>query len=470
MISAPTRRVDTVIMRPFPLRGRNPRLVVATACVALLVGSCDVLPEELPDVFPDARIGDAPAERPEEAISVLVPRRQANPDRGSVRWITGEALAAERIPALTETVGTVDIDRRATVLPVAAGISTTTQPADLDSGGMSLTGSVVDEEGEPIAGATIRLERVVGDLVQPAEVRANNEGRFEARGLIGGRYRVRAFRQPDKAMLQAAAFFLEDGIEHDVEIPVETLSGIRATVVTAPSVVRVGDQADVWIRISRATVDAQGVVATTPQAGVRVALPSDARWEYTPGAVVGDDGRREAVDSVTNATGDVLWTPTCRQAGESSAVARVRQIVRQSGATQPGTPPPPPTSVLVDAVFTPPVCHPPIPTPVFPIGSSVRPPSDRQFPGGVYRLSPAVAGERCAVSYEAWGTVNWSGTRTRVDGNDRFLVGYPIRALRPEALPQPGDPPPATSLDEAGNPIQGPAAGRVASCTLERVD
>jgi len=460
---------------------RSTPAAAAVIGLAVLAGSCGApdlpeLPDELPDLFPEARIGDAPAERPEQAIAALTPRLATNPDRASITWIQGEVLALSQLPIPLTDEEESQLDRTVLPLPAAEGTPTTTTLPEITSGTMSIGGTVRSETGEAVPNAIIRLERIVGDLVQGVDIRADAEGEFQAPELLGGRYRIRAWRVPDMAMAEAAVYFLEDGDFIDkteggfrIELPVARLSGLRSQFISTPSVVRVGDRPNLWIRVSRSSVNEQGVITSSAQPGARVVLPNDTRWSFAAARTTDSEGNTRSVPAVTNSDGDVLWNPTCREAGESSVTVKVAQ---PAAPAQPGETSR--SSVLVDTVLTPPVCHPAIPTPSFRIGQSFSLPGSNQYPPGLYRATPARSDEVCAVSYEPWGTLNWSGERVSRRGNDEFLLEYPGRNFQAEATAQPGDrpAPPTTSIDEEGNVTTGESTAappRTAECRIRRV-
>src|SRR3954468_15484125 len=77
-------------------------------------------------------------------------------------------------------------------LAAVAGRTTTTS-IPLGPGGATLNGTVTGPDG-PVPSATVHIERLVGDASGSADVATQPDGTWTAPGLLGGRYRVRAWR------------------------------------------------------------------------------------------------------------------------------------------------------------------------------------------------------------------------------------------------------------------------------------
>ena len=62
----------------------------------------------------------------------------------------------------------------------------------------------------PVPGATVHIERLVGDAVGVADIQSDPAGHYHMQGILGGRYRVRAFvpHPIDLAQTQPVIFFL----------------------------------------------------------------------------------------------------------------------------------------------------------------------------------------------------------------------------------------------------------------------
>ncbi len=135
-------------------------------------------------------------------------------------------------------------------------------------GGESLVSGIVRIEGEPASGAVVRLERHTSTGVGVRDVIAGADGRFRARNLPGGRYRVRSWVPGVATMTSSDVFFLEsdDAVSRsyelqliDVEPRIEFVNGGTMTV---------GLTGTFGVVISRNEVDADGIVVTAPVSGV----------------------------------------------------------------------------------------------------------------------------------------------------------------------------------------------------------
>src|SRR5205085_7477933 len=90
-------------------------------------------------------------------------------------------------------------------LPPVPGRTTTS--VDNGPGKARLVGNVVGPEGG-VPGATVHVERLVGDTVLATDVASNLDGTWQVNGVKGGRYRVRGWRAPDLALVGPVVFFL----------------------------------------------------------------------------------------------------------------------------------------------------------------------------------------------------------------------------------------------------------------------
>src|SRR5690606_1191562 len=102
------------------------------------------------------------------------------------------------------------VDLSGVALPVVAGETTSTLR---ETGTARLVGTVTGPDG-PVAGATVRIERLVAGREVRTDVTTASDGRFALDGVPGGRYRVRAFLPPDLAQTAPELRFVADGGEH----------------------------------------------------------------------------------------------------------------------------------------------------------------------------------------------------------------------------------------------------------------
>lgn len=217
-------------------------------------------------------------------------------DESAVQPLPAPPTTAARPPT------TPPPDYRAVVLPVAAGRTTTTT-AVMGPGGATVRGRVVGPDGEPIVGASVRVERLAGDGVARADLVSGEDGAWSLPDVLGGRYRIRAWRAPDLAMVEPSFVFAGYNENAPVEQRVERFLGTHAVPAVAPSPPVVGQPANLVVQVSARGVDAEGVVRTDPVAGVPVEVAGSG-WSVLPPAT-----------TVTDGAGEGRWTVVCRQAG-----------------------------------------------------------------------------------------------------------------------------------------------------------
>ena len=169
-----------------------------------------------------------------------------------------------------------DDTRDVTLAPVPPG-APLAFPVTIRGGDASLTGTLVGPDG-PVPRGRVRLERFVGEASAVLEVATNAEGRWNAKGIVGGRYRVRGWRMPDLAMNSSTLLFL--GAEEDGSVALEaTAQGgvdVQAAILTPSPTIDAA--VNVTALITRHQVDGDGVVQGIPLTGTVATLASGAGW------------------------------------------------------------------------------------------------------------------------------------------------------------------------------------------------
>lgn len=173
----------------------------------------------------------------------------------------------------TTTTARPDLD--AVVLPAARGTTTTT--VAVGPGPITILGRVTGPDG-PVAGAIVRLERLVGDGSAAVQVPTAADGTWNVERVLGGRYRVRAWQPPQLAMARASVVFVEAGAPEPIELRLDRYEGRRVDAVVAPEPPAVGGQANLKVRVADRVVDDRGVIRTTPTVGVSVQLTGSGSW------------------------------------------------------------------------------------------------------------------------------------------------------------------------------------------------
>lgn len=204
----------------------------------------------------------------------------------------------------SSTITTIGPDRsKETLLPPldSAAASTTTQPANFGRGTVTLTGLVQGPDG-PVSGATVRIERLVGDAVSGRTVVTDARGRYTLAGVAGGRLRVRAWKVPDIAMAREVVVFAKETTVLDLNPERFINTDVRWA--AAPTAPIEGQAVNLVIEVSRRRVDDLGVVGFELISGLSVKLV--ALGALQPDGVterLTDDSGRAAFPTRCNATG-----------------------------------------------------------------------------------------------------------------------------------------------------------------------
>jgi len=207
----------------------------------------------------------------------------------------------------------------------------------LGPGDASIVGTVSGPSG-PVDGAIVRVERLVGKLIATQDVTTSGGGSYAVATILGGSYRVRAFRPPDFASSPTEAFFLAANERKLVDLKMPAAGAERITATVNPSPPKVDQVATLTIQIGTARVDDQGRLSIAPRPGVPLSL--------APSAGLALEGTPQAL---TDGNGSAAWRIRCLAEG-----ATTFQLTVANGITQvripaclPGPPPPAPTTSRV---------------------------------------------------------------------------------------------------------------------------
>lgn len=206
--------------------------------------------------------------------------------------------APER-PSTTTTQKPPDLTGVA--LAEVAGQTTTT--IEVAPGEAELSGTVVAEDG-PVANATVRVQRVVGDGVAHVDVLTAEDGTWQVPFLKGGLIRVRAWRAPELALTDPQVFFLAARETRSLDLRLERFSGLRVTSDIAPEPPVVGESAHLIVQVTDEQVDPEGVVQAQIVAGISVELFGSGNWRVSTENPTPTDG-----------AGNASFTIRCDQSG-----------------------------------------------------------------------------------------------------------------------------------------------------------
>ena len=207
-------------------------------------------------------------------------------------------------PTVPETSTTAPPDYSGVEIPPVRGVSTSTIAKG--PGNAHLTGTVGAGPDGPVGGATVRVERLVGDGAVVTDVLTANDGTWHLDLVPGGRYRVRAWRTPDLALVEPVIFFLEGAETRTVNLELRRFSGMTAAASIAPNPPVVGAEAQVVVQVRATSVDAGGTVRAVPEPTVRAELvPSGNLVVVSPNP------------QLTDGRGEARWTVHCQAPGDA---------------------------------------------------------------------------------------------------------------------------------------------------------
>lgn len=253
-------------------------------------------------------------------------------------------------PSVAVTTSTTVTDLSAVGLPAVPGRTTTT--VVLGPGEANLAGSVSGPEG-PVAGATVRIERLVGDGIAMVDVGTAPDGAFTVPKVLGGRYRVRAWKAaPDNlALVEPAVFFVEAREAKNLTLPLTRYQGAAVTAAVAPDPPLVDEPANVVVQVVNREVDPTGVVRSTPITDVRLELFGAGDWRV-----------QSANPVIADEAGRGRWQLMCRRVGKQPLSVVVGDSATFSIDLPACTVPPPPpeevTTTAPTATTTPPTTSP----------------------------------------------------------------------------------------------------------------
>ncbi|HET7476615.1 MAG TPA: carboxypeptidase-like regulatory domain-containing protein [Dermatophilaceae bacterium] len=226
-------------------------------------------------------------------------------------------------------------DYTGVALPVAPAGRTTSTTLAMGPGAATLNGTVTGPDGAPAGGTTVRVERMVGKATAHVDVPTADDGTWSAAGILGGAYRVRAWRPPDLATLQAANIFLGAADTLAVPLQMARVYGTTPQIAVAPNPPVAGVLASVVVQVTSRTVNADGTIQGPPLVGAAVELQGGTGW-----------GVGGLNPTLTDSTGRAKWDVVCRGAGQQP-LRLVVNAVEPFQLSLPGCLPPPTTTTTL---------------------------------------------------------------------------------------------------------------------------
>ena len=241
----------------------------------------------------------------------------------------------------------VSVPPTSSSLPDYSGISiapvkgaTTTSVIGIRGGAAVITG-IARLNGAPAAGATVHLDRFVDDKSSGLDVVTGADGRYRADGLLGGRYRVRAFRSPDATTNSPQVFFVGLTETKNLDLTLNPYTGNPGLgVAVAPDPPLLGELANFAASITTQQVDSSGVARTVGVAGVQLRLDSAGGRALTSGNIAVTDGSGRATWQfrcvALDSQGLTLTFPDGRTQDVNVATCRVPPPTTTTTTTLPG--------------------------------------------------------------------------------------------------------------------------------------
>ena len=218
-----------------------------------------------------------------------------------------QAKAVEPLPpapSIPPTTTTIVVDYSGVGLAGVPGRTTTT--VAMGPGRATLSGVVNGPDG-PVPGAVVHAERLVGDAAATMDVVTGDDGRFTMPDILGGRFRVRAWKAaPDNlALVEPQVFYLEGSEKKALNLTVTRYQGVSVTAAIAPDPPLVDASANLVVQAVNREGGGDGVVRSSPIPAERAELfgTGDGRV-LTPVATTADDAGR------------ARWTLVCRRVGD----------------------------------------------------------------------------------------------------------------------------------------------------------
>ena len=240
----------------------------------------------------------------------------------------GEIEPLPPAPSVPETTTTAVIDLSTRALPPVNGRTTTT--IGVGPGSATISGTVRGPEG-PVGQAIVRAERLVGDGAAAVDVLANDDGTYVLPSVLGGRYRVRAWRAPDLALTDPEVLFVDGRETRTLDLAVARYVGPFVSAAIAPNPPIVDRPAGLTVQVVERSVDVNGIVRGVPIPDLSVQLAGSADWRLAT-----------ANPATTDGAGRVRWIVTCRRVGKLALAVNLADGSRPLDIPECSAPPPDP--------------------------------------------------------------------------------------------------------------------------------
>ncbi len=187
----------------------------------------------------------------------------------------------------------------------------------LGPGQATINGTVLGPSG-PVAGATVEADRFVGGQAASTHATTAADGGFLLTGLLGGRWRVRAWLAPTLALTTPQIFFLAGTGTQTVTLTLAPYTSPVISSAISPSPPVEGNPVNVVVQVENPMVGSGGVVTYLPPAAAVVTLVGGSGWSVT-----------SPNPAVTNGSGDAAFQMVCDTVGAPGLTASVADVANQ---------------------------------------------------------------------------------------------------------------------------------------------
>jgi hypothetical protein len=211
--------------------------------------------------------------------------------------------------SLTTTTTAPDLSQvQLTAVSPGKTTSSTVPPGP---GQASLAGRVIDDHGAPVPQALVRATWYLPNPPQVIEALTGDDGGFRFNQVRGGPWRVRAWKGPNLATLEAASFFLGAKEARGFDLKVKVVEDVSVTARSAPEPPFIGEDTEVAVLVMNQSVNGEGKVERTRVPGVLVSLSPVGSWAFS--------GSSEA--KFTDEEGIARWVMRCQAEGSQTIIA-----------------------------------------------------------------------------------------------------------------------------------------------------
>jgi hypothetical protein len=217
------------------------------------------------------------------------------------------------VPETTATTEPIDLTN-VSLEPIAvAGGKPTSTTRPLGGGRATIFGKVVDVDGRSVPGAFVRAT-YYGDPGKPEVIEAlsGEDGTYRFEQVLGGRWRIRAWKTPELATLEDNVFFLGYTEQRQLDLKVKAATDIVVTSSMAPNPPFIGTPVELAVLVLTQSVDQEGVVHRSPVGGAAVTLDIRGKWSLAGEAI-----------QATGYNGRTAWQLTCNEVGPQPIIAFV---------------------------------------------------------------------------------------------------------------------------------------------------